>query len=74
MSVVRIPPTLRAEAGGHRDVEVAAATVREALAALVDSYPALEERLPGDGRLPAFVNLYVDGKDVRELAGLETPL
>jgi molybdopterin synthase sulfur carrier subunit len=74
MSVVRIPPTLRPEAGDRRQVEVAAGTVRDALAQLVEAYPALAPRLLGDDGLPPYLNLYVDGTDVRELDDLDTPL
>ncbi len=35
MSIVRIPPVLRANAGGNKQVEVAGATVGDVLASLV---------------------------------------
>jgi molybdopterin converting factor small subunit len=69
---IRIPPALRAEASGHRTVTVGGATVRDALHALVAEHPALEGRvLEGDG-VPSFLNVFVDGDDVRLLDGLET--
>ena len=74
MSSVRIPPVLRAEAGGQRSVDVEATTVRGAIEALVAQYPSLRDRLLADGDLPAFVNVFVDGDDVRLLSGLETPV
>jgi sulfur-carrier protein len=71
---IRIPPVLRGEAAGRRTVAVEAATVREALGALVAEHPALESRvLAGEG-VPSFLNVFVDGEDVRLLDGLETPL
>ncbi len=74
MAQIRIPPVLRGEAAGQRTVAVEASTVREALGALVAEHPALESRvLHGDG-VPSFLNVFVDGEDVRLLAGLETPL
>ncbi len=74
MPEIRIPPVLRGEAAGRRSVPVEAATVREALGALVAEHPALEARvLEGDG-VPSFLNVFVDGEDVRLLDGLETPL
>jgi len=73
MPEIRIPPVLRAEAAGQRLVDVEATTVREALGALVDRYPALAPRvLEGDG-VPTFLNVFVDGDDVRLLSGLDTP-
>jgi molybdopterin converting factor small subunit len=71
MASVRIPPLLRPEVGGRRELEVEAATVGEALRRLVDEYPSLEERVLPDGELPTFLNLFVDGEDVRFSGGLE---
>jgi molybdopterin synthase sulfur carrier subunit len=72
MAEIRIPPVLRPEAGGQRLVEVEAGTVREALDTLVAQFPALKARvLEGDG-VPSFLNVFVDGDDVRLLNGLET--
>jgi molybdopterin converting factor small subunit len=69
---IRIPPVLRSEAAGNRTVTVDGATVGEALRALVAEHPALAERvLAGDG-VPSFLNVFVDGDDVRLLDGLET--
>ena len=74
MTEVRIPPVLRAEAGGRRRVTVEAATVHEALRKLVADFPALESRvLPGDA-VPPYLNLFVDGEDVRIREGLDTPI
>ena len=72
MAEIRIPPVLRPDAGGQRLVDVEAGTVREALDTLVVQYPALRARvLEGDG-VPSFLNVFVDGDDVRLLSGLET--
>ncbi len=72
MAEIRIPPVLRPEAGGERLVDVDAGTVREALDTLVARFPALRARvLEGDG-VPSFLNVFVDGNDVRLLSGLET--
>jgi len=73
-ATVRIPPILRPDAGGNRQVEVEGATLAAALDELVATYPALAERLESDDGLPPFLNVYVDGTDVRELGELETPL
>ncbi len=68
MTVVRIPPVLRAAAGGEKQVEVEATTVGEVVAALIARYPSLEgQLLTPDGELNRFVNVYVDGQDVRFL-------
>lgn len=74
MPQIRIPPVLRNEAGGNRTVDVEAATVRAALEALVAAHPALEERVLSGGGVPSFLNVFVDGEDVRLLDGIDTPL
>jgi molybdopterin converting factor small subunit len=69
---VRIPPTLRNEVGGERELVGDGETVREVLQDLSGRYPALERQLFEDGDLASFVNVYVGGEDVRTLDGLET--
>ena len=65
MTKVRIPPTLREQTGGEREVVAEGDTVRDLLDDLMSRFPALEEQLP-------FANVYVEGEDVRTLDGLET--
>jgi len=75
VTTVRIPPVLRAAAGGEKQVQVDATTVGEVLAALIARYPALEgQLLTPDGELNRFVNVYVDGQDVRFLQERATPV
>jgi sulfur-carrier protein len=69
---VRIPPTLRAEVGGERELVGDGETVREVLEDVSSRYPALEAQLFEDGGLAPFVNVYVGGEDVRTLDGLDT--
>jgi len=72
MAVVRIPPVLRPDAGGNSEVEVDATTVREALTMLVAEYPALDGRVLTEGELPQYLNVFVDGDDMRLHSGLDT--
>ena len=74
MSVVRIPPTLRAESGGARQVEAAGDTVRAVLEDLGERHPALGARILENGGVAEYVNVYVDGEDMRTLDGLDTPV
>ena len=74
MSVVRVPPVLRAEAGGEREVEASGATVRELLENLSVTLPALGEKVYAEGAIQSFVNVYVDGEDVRTSGGLDAPV
>ena len=72
MTVVRIPPTLRDETGGEKQVVADGETVRDLLHDLTARFPALRERLFEDEELAPFVNVYVEGEDVRTRDGLET--
>ena len=74
MSRVRIPPTLRGETEGVREVEVRGRTVRELLDDLMGRFPALRGQLLEDDELAPFVNVYVEGEDVRTKSGLDTPV
>ena len=74
MTRVRIPPTLREEVGGAREVPAAGGNVRELLDDLVARFPALRRQLVEDDDIAPFVNVYVEGEDVRTLDGLETPV
>ncbi|WP_298231715.1 molybdopterin-synthase adenylyltransferase MoeB [uncultured Azohydromonas sp.] len=72
---VRIPMPLRGCTGGADEVEVQAATVGEALHALVGRHASLSPRLLSpEGTLRPFVNVFVGDRDVRALRGLDTPL
>jgi MoaD family protein len=72
---VKIPTQLRAAAGGESDIEVEGGTVGEVLDALFDRHGELRDRLAdGDGGLRRFVNVYVDGEDIRFTDGLDTPV
>jgi molybdopterin synthase sulfur carrier subunit len=74
VKTVRIPPTLRAETGGERQVTASGATVRELLDDLMERYPGLRSQLLEDDDIAPFVNVYVEGEDVRTLDGMETPV
>jgi adenylyltransferase/sulfurtransferase len=67
-----IPTPLRVYAAGHDAVDVDAATVAEALEALTAAHPDLRKHLfTAEGKLRAFVNLYLNDEDVRYLPAKE---
>jgi sulfur-carrier protein len=73
VSAVWIPQVLRSAVGGQKQVELEGATVRELVDALVAKFPALRQQLLAEnGDLNRFVNVYVNGQDVRYLDGLDT--
>ncbi len=75
MTAVRIPPVLRAQAGNQKKVEVTGTTVGEALESLLEQFPGLREQVfTEDGTLNRFVNVYVNGRDVRYEQELATPV
>jgi sulfur-carrier protein len=76
MSVrVRIPAPLRSITAGESEVSVGASNVDAALTELESRFPEIRQRLRDDGgALRRFVNLYVNGEDVRFLQGLQTGL
>jgi molybdopterin synthase sulfur carrier subunit len=67
MSVIRIPPTLRDQTGGEREVLAEGETVRDLLDDLTARFPSLREQLD-------YANVYVDGEDIRTREGYETPV
>jgi cystathionine gamma-synthase len=76
MSVkIKIPTPLRRFTEQKDTVELAAPTVSAALEELFARCPPLREQvLAADGRVRSFVNVFVNGEDVRFLDGLGTSL
>src|ERR1700678_4776011 len=67
-----IPTPLRLYAGGQEAVAVDAPTVAQALEALTQAHPDLRKHLfTPEGKVRAFVNLYLNDEDVRYLPGKE---
>ena len=70
---IRIPGPLRRVTNGEQQVEVEASSVLETIDLLDSRYPGVKERLCDEsGDLRYFVNVYLNGEDVRFLQGLET--
>ncbi|HLZ71550.1 MAG TPA: ubiquitin-like small modifier protein 1 [Dehalococcoidia bacterium] len=76
MSVkVKIPTPLRRITGQRDIVEGGGASLAECISGLDGQFPGLRERLCDEqGELRRFVNVYINGEDVRFLSGLSTPL
>lgn len=72
---VILPQALRAQAGNRKAVTVAGRTLRDIIAALDHDYPGMKFHLCYEtGELRPFVNLFLNGKHIRYLQGLETPV
>jgi len=76
--VLRVPRALTAALDGHREAVLpvpADGRLEGLLDGLRATHPALARRLRDEtGRLRRFVNVYVDGLDVRRVDGLATPV
>src|SRR5213080_4539246 len=72
---VLIPTPLRPFVGGRDTLELEAGSVGELLDRLTGEHAALKPHLfATDGRLRSFVNVYVNDRDIRQLAQRETPV
>jgi sulfur-carrier protein len=72
---VVIPTPLRKFTSGAETVELEAATIKEVIDTLDSRYPGLRSSLCDEsGSLRRFINIYVDGEDVRFLENLATPV
>jgi molybdopterin synthase sulfur carrier subunit len=71
---IKIPTQLREATEGEAQARVDGDTVGEVLDALYERYGELRSRIAEDGGLRRFVNVYVDGEDIRFLDGLDTPV
>jgi molybdopterin synthase sulfur carrier subunit len=68
MPKIHIPTPLRQYAGKQPAIDVKAGTIGEALTGLVSQHPELRRHLYTDeGKLRAFVNVYLNDEDVRYL-------
>ncbi|MBI1885498.1 MAG: MoaD/ThiS family protein [Chloroflexi bacterium] len=76
MSVtVRIPAPLRKLTADRDVVSAEGSRLADCIDSLEGQYPGLKERLCDEaGEVRRFVNIYVNGEDVRFLQGLETPV
>lgn len=70
---VRIPAPLRKITKDQAVVEVGGATVEDIINALDKSYPGLKDRICDEGgQIRRFVNVFVNGEDIRFKEGAQT--
>lgn len=75
MATIFVPTPMRKVTGGQNKIQIQAATVQEAIDAANATYPGFRERiLDNDGEIKRFINVFVNGVDVRTLQGRGTPL
>lgn len=72
---VRVPTPLRSYTLGAGEVTISGHSLAEAIGALDSRFPGIGQRICDEsGELRRFVNIYINGEDVRFLQGLITPL
>ncbi len=72
---VKIPTPLRTLTGDLSEVTASSDSISALVEELEGVYPGMRERLLDEsGELRRFVNLFVNGEDVRFLQGLQTAL
>jgi len=65
---VRVPTPLRRFTGGHDEVAAEGDSIRAVIDDLEQRHPGMRERLLDDnGELRRFVNIYLNGDDIRFL-------
>ena len=72
---VRIPLPMRKLTRDAGSVDASGTTVADLIADLESRYPGIRAKmLDDDGRLHRYINIYIDGEDIRYRQGLETPV
>lgn len=74
-ATIFIPTPLRKVTGGAAKIETSAETIQDAIDRAEELYPGFRERvLDADGEVKRFINVFVNGVDVRKLQGRSTPV
>ena len=75
MGTVRIPTPLRGLSGGKDNLRITSGDLKSCIEELETLHPGFRDRLCDEtGEIRRFVNIYVNGEDVRFLEGLKTQL
>jgi molybdopterin synthase sulfur carrier subunit len=75
MATVFVPSPLRRLTGGQGKVSVEATTINDLIERLEADYPGVKERLlENNGEIKRFINVFVDGEEIRGLQGGDTPI
>ena len=75
MPTVYIPSPLRRVTGGQSKVQVTGRTLEAVLTSLERQYPGVKKQICDDnGEVRSFINVFVNGAEVRQLQGLATAL
>ena len=74
-ATVKIPTPLRKLTNNETSVDAIGKTIEQIVESLDSAYPGMRERLIDDnGDLRHFVNIYLNGEDIRYIDGLKSPV
>ena len=74
-ATIRIPTPLRKFTDGKSEVDVEGGTVREIFDDVENRHGGLKDKIFDDaGEVRRFINVFVNGEDVRHAEGLDTPV
>src|SRR3989442_5501283 len=75
MAIVYIPTPTRQATGGRSKLTASGRTVKELLDGLERTYPGIRQQLCDEtGEVRSFINVFVNGTEIRQLEGLLTPI
>src|SRR3989475_12588084 len=75
MATVYVPTPLRQATGGRSKLTASGRTVKELLDGLERTYPGIRQQLCDEtGEIRSFINVFVNGTEIRQLEGLLTPV
>src|SRR5207245_719027 len=75
MATVYVPTPLRQATGGRSKLTASGRTVKELLDGLERTYPGIRQQLCDEtGEIRSFINVFVNGTEIRQLEGLSTPV
>ena len=72
-SILKIPSPLRRFTNGESSIEVNGNSINKVLEELFSAHPDIKGHLvEEDGSLRNFVNIFINGEDIRQKGGLDT--
>lgn len=71
---VNFPAIMRPLIDNQKSVSVGGATVEEVINNIESQHPGVKNRLISDGKIPGYINLFLNDEDVRFLDLLKTPV
>jgi len=75
MAIVFIPTPLRKFTNNTAKLEIQGGNIAEVVSALTTNFPDLKRHLTNaDGKIPSFINIFVDDDDIRNLQQEQTPV